>query len=57
MSVKRRDLIRYLEKNDFYLLRGGGKHSIYTNDIKVVPIKGTHNSIESQPTNSANKPD
>jgi mRNA interferase HicA len=39
MSVKRRDLIRYLEKNDFYLLREGGKHSIYTNDKKVVPVK------------------
>jgi predicted RNA binding protein YcfA (HicA-like mRNA interferase family) len=39
MSVKRRDLVRYLEKNDFYLLREGSKHSIYTNDKKVVPVK------------------
>ena len=39
MSVKRRDLIRYLEKNGFYLHREGGKHSIYTNDKKVVPVK------------------
>ena len=39
MSVKRRDLIRYLEKNGFYLLREGGKHSIYTNDKKFVPVK------------------
>ncbi len=39
MSVKRRDLIRYLEKNGFYLLREGGKHSIYTNDTKVIPVK------------------
>jgi mRNA interferase HicA len=39
MSVKRRDLIRYLEKNGFYLLRDGGKHSIYTNDKKVIPVK------------------
>ncbi len=39
MSVKRRDLIRYLEKNGFYLLREGGNHSIYTNDKKVVPVK------------------
>jgi predicted RNA binding protein YcfA (HicA-like mRNA interferase family) len=39
MSVKRRDLIRYLEKNGFYLLREGGKHSIYTNDKKVIPVK------------------
>jgi mRNA interferase HicA len=39
MSVKRRDLIRYLEKNGFHLLREGGKHPIYTNDKKVIPIK------------------
>lgn len=39
MSVKRRDLIRYLEKNGFYHLREGGKHTIYTNDVKVVPVK------------------
>lgn len=39
MSVKRRDLIRYLEENGFYLLREGGKHSIYTNDIKTIPVK------------------
>ncbi|MFO7684516.1 MAG: type II toxin-antitoxin system HicA family toxin [Desulfobacterales bacterium] len=31
MTVKRRDLIRYLEENGFYLLREGGKHAIYTN--------------------------
>jgi predicted RNA binding protein YcfA (HicA-like mRNA interferase family) len=39
VSVKRRDLIRYLEKNDFYLLREGGKHTIYTNGKKVIPVK------------------
>jgi len=39
MSVKRRDLIRYLEKNSFYLLREGGNHSIYTNDKKIIPVK------------------
>jgi mRNA interferase HicA len=39
MSVKRRDLIRYLEKNGFYLLREGAKHAIYTNGIKVIPVK------------------
>ena len=39
MSVKRRDLIKYLEKNQFYLLREGGNHSIYTNDIKTIPVK------------------
>jgi predicted RNA binding protein YcfA (HicA-like mRNA interferase family) len=39
MSVKRRDLIRYLEKNGFSLLREGGKHSIYTDNKKVIPVK------------------
>ena len=39
MSVKRRDLVRYLEKYGFYLLREGGKHSIYTNEKKVIPVK------------------
>lgn len=39
MSVKRRDLIRYLEMNHFYLLREGAKHSIYTNGTKVIPVK------------------
>ena len=39
MSVKRRDLIKYFEKNGFYMLREGGKHSIYTNRIKTLPIK------------------
>jgi mRNA interferase HicA len=39
MSVKRRDLINYFEINGFYLLREGGKHSIYSNDIKTIPVK------------------
>jgi len=39
MSVNRRDLILYFEMNGFYLLREGGKHSIYTNDKKVIPVK------------------
>jgi len=39
MSVKRSDLIRYLKKNEFYLLREGKNHSIYTNDIKTIPVK------------------
>jgi mRNA interferase HicA len=45
MSVKRRDLVRYLEKNGFYLLREGGKHSIYTNDEKTIPLK-RHRTID-----------
>ena len=39
MSVKRRDLIRYLESKGFYLLREGSNHSIYTNGTKVIPVK------------------
>ena len=39
MSVKRRDLIRYLEANGFSLLREGGNHSIYTNGEIAVPVK------------------
>lgn len=39
MPVKRRELIKYLEENGFYLLREGAKHSIYTNDNKTIPIK------------------
>lgn len=39
MSVKRRDLIKYFEANEFYLLREGGNHSIYTNGVKTIPVK------------------
>lgn len=39
MSIKRRDLISYLEENGFYLLRERRRHSIYTDGIKVVPVK------------------
>jgi predicted RNA binding protein YcfA (HicA-like mRNA interferase family) len=39
MSVKRRKLIELFEKNGFRLLREGGKHSIYTNGDKMIPIK------------------
>ena len=36
LSVKRRDLVKYLETNGFYLLRQGRKHSIYTNGPRTV---------------------
>jgi len=39
MSVKRRDLVQYLEANGFYLLREGANHSIYTNNSKTIPVK------------------
>jgi mRNA interferase HicA len=39
MSVKRRDLVRYLGEHGFYLLREGANHSIYTSGSKVIPVK------------------
>ncbi|MBS3029725.1 MAG: type II toxin-antitoxin system HicA family toxin [Dolichospermum sp. DET50] len=51
MSVKRKDLIKYLEENGFYLLREGGNHSIYTNDIKTIPVK-RHRAIDRITANS-----
>ena len=36
--MKRRDLIKKLEKNGWYLDRHGSKHDIYTNGIKREPI-------------------
>jgi len=39
MSVKRRNLIKYFEVNGFYLLREGGNHSVYTDNIKTIPVK------------------
>jgi mRNA interferase HicA len=39
MSVRRRELVKYLEEHGFHLLREGGKHSIYTNGEKTVPVK------------------
>lgn len=39
MSVRRRELIRYLKENGFYLLREGSKHSIYTDGVKTIPVK------------------
>ena len=39
MSVNRRDLIRYFERNGFHFLREGRSHTIYANGEKAVPIK------------------
>jgi len=39
MSVKRRDLIKYLTQNGYRLLREGGNHSIYSNGERAVPVK------------------
>lgn len=39
MSVKRRDLVKYLEENGFSFLREGANHTIYTNKEKTIPVK------------------
>jgi len=45
LSVKRRELVKYLETSGFYLLREGSKHSIYTNGTKTIPVK-RHRSLD-----------
>ena len=45
MSVKRRELVKYLERSGFSLLREGGNHSIYTDGNKVIPVK-RHSSFD-----------
>jgi len=45
VSVKRADLIKYFEENNFFLLREGGNHSIYTNNDKIIPVK-RHRTID-----------
>ena len=39
MSVKRRELVRYLQQNGFSLLREGKKHSIYSKGERTIPVK------------------
>lgn len=36
--MKRRDLIKLLERNGCYLKRNGGNHDIYTNGVDNEPI-------------------
>lgn len=36
--MKRRDLIKLLERNGRYLKRNGGNHDIYTNGVDNEPI-------------------
>jgi mRNA interferase HicA len=38
IEMKRRDLIRLLEKNGWRLKRTGGNHDIYTNGANCEPI-------------------
>ena len=36
--MKRRDLVKLLEKNGWYLKRNGSNHVLYTNGVKTEPI-------------------
>ena len=36
--MKRRDLIKLLERNGWWLKREGGNHEIYTNDTDNEPV-------------------
>ncbi|MCL2188926.1 MAG: type II toxin-antitoxin system HicA family toxin [Defluviitaleaceae bacterium] len=36
--MKRRDLIKKLVKNGWWILREGGNHTIYTNGTSIEPI-------------------
>ena len=45
MSVKRKDLVKYLSGNGFFILREGSKHTIFTDGTKTVPVK-RHNIID-----------
>ncbi len=36
--MKRKDLIKLLEKNGWYFKRSGGNHDIYTNGKDIEPI-------------------
>jgi predicted RNA binding protein YcfA (HicA-like mRNA interferase family) len=37
--------VKHLEKNGFRLLSEGANHSVYTNDIKTLPVK-RHRTID-----------
>lgn len=43
--MKRRDLIKKLEKNGWYYLRAGSNHDIYTDGKRSEPI-GRHTEID-----------
>jgi len=45
--MKRRDLIKLLEKNGWWLLRNGASHDIYTNGKRSEPIP-RHTEIKEQ---------
>ncbi len=57
MSVRRRDVVRYLEMHGFHLLKEGAKHAIYTNGTKVIPLKRQKQFDALRPMKSASRPD
>ncbi len=46
MSVKRRDLIRYLEQNGFFLKREGKRHSFYAHEDGRATAVKRHNILD-----------
>ena len=36
--MKRKDLVKLLEKNGWYLKRNGGNHDLYPNGTQIEPI-------------------
>ena len=46
-DMKRRDLIRLLEKNGWWYKRDGGNHDIYTDGINIEPV-ARHTEIDEQ---------
>ena len=45
--MKRRDLIKLLERNGWYLARNGANHDIYTDGTRCEPIP-RHSEIKEQ---------
>lgn len=45
--MKRKELIKLLEKNGWFLKRNGSRHDIYTNGVKREPIP-RHKEINEQ---------
>jgi mRNA interferase HicA len=45
VSVRRAELVKYLEQNGYRLIREGGNHSIYARGTQMVPVK-RHREID-----------
>jgi predicted RNA binding protein YcfA (HicA-like mRNA interferase family) len=45
VSVKRRDILKYLAENGFFFLREGQEHFIYSNNEETIPVK-RHRTID-----------